>query len=126
MQEEVDDVQVEVNGGQDVLLRGQLVHQQMGVIDDEAAEEQCSGASKHQLRGLIVEEKPHETCNDQNPQAGKQSSSQLAEVSLRLEGVGSQSQEYSSGKEKGLKHYGILIKGHCCGNGDCLQQSECE
>ena len=38
MQEEIDDVQVEVYGSQDVLLRGELLHQQAGVIDDEATE----------------------------------------------------------------------------------------
>ena len=56
MQEEVDDVQVQVDGGQDVLLGGQLVHQEMGVIDDEAAEQQSPGTGKHQLRGVVVEE----------------------------------------------------------------------
>lgn len=57
MQEEVDYVQVEVDGGQDVLLGWQLAHQNVCVVDDEAAEEQRTGAGKHQLHRVIVEEK---------------------------------------------------------------------
>ena len=54
--EEVDDVQVQVDGGQDVLLRGQLVHQKVCVVDDEPAEDQRSGAGEEQLCRLVVEE----------------------------------------------------------------------
>jgi len=126
MQEEVDDVQVEVDGGQDVLLGGQLVHQEMGVVDDEATEQQSPGASKQQLCCVIVEEEPHETSNDQDPQSSEQSGSQLAEVPLGLEGVGSQSQEHSGGEDEGLEHYGIVIERHGCSDRDCLQQSKCE
>ena len=53
---EVDDVQVQVDGGQDVLLRGQLVHQKVRVVDDEPAEDQRTGAGKEQLCRLVVEE----------------------------------------------------------------------
>lgn len=56
VQEEVDDVQVEVDGGQDVLLWGQLLHQQVGVVDDEAAEDQGPGAGQDQLCAVAVEE----------------------------------------------------------------------
>lgn len=56
MQEEVNDVQVQVNGGQDVFLRGQLVHQKVGVIDDEATEQQSSCTSKYQLHCVVLEE----------------------------------------------------------------------
>lgn len=55
VQKEVDDVQVEVDGGQDVLLGGQLLHQQVGVIDDKATENQSSGSSKDQLCAVAVE-----------------------------------------------------------------------
>lgn len=36
--------------------------------------------------------------------------SELAEVSFRLESVGSETQEHSRREHKGLKHYGVLIK----------------
>lgn len=59
VQEQVDDIQVEIDGCQDVLLWGQLVHQQMGIENNEAAEQQSSGPSKHQLHSVIVEEELH-------------------------------------------------------------------
>ena len=56
MQEQVDDVQVEVDGGQDVLLGGELLHQHVGVVDDEATEDQSAGSSHDQLCAVAVEE----------------------------------------------------------------------
>lgn len=102
MQEEVDNVQVEVDGGQDVLLRGELLHQQAGVIDDEAAEDQRPGSSHDQLYAVTVEEEPHKACNDKDPQAGEQSCSHFAEVSLGLECVSCQSSKHGTGQEQGL------------------------
>lgn len=56
VQEEIDDVQVEVDGGQDVLLGGELFHQQVGVIDDEAAEDQSPCPGQNQLCAVTVKE----------------------------------------------------------------------
>ncbi len=56
VQEEVDDVQVEVDGGQNVLLRGELLHEQVGVVDDETAEDQSPGSSQDQFCAVTVEE----------------------------------------------------------------------
>lgn len=56
MQEQVDDVQVQVYGGQDVLFRRQLLHQEAGVEDDEATENERSGSGQKQLRAVTVEE----------------------------------------------------------------------
>lgn len=64
VQEEVDDVKVEVDGGQDVLLRGELLHQQVGVKDDETAEHQGPSSSQDQLCAVTVEE---ELQTDQRP-----------------------------------------------------------
>ena len=36
LDEEVDDVQVQLDGGQDVLLGGHAGHDHLGVVDDEA------------------------------------------------------------------------------------------
>lgn len=55
VQEEVDNVQVEVDGSQDVFLGGELLHQKVGVVDDEAAEDQGPGSGKDQLCAVTVE-----------------------------------------------------------------------
>lgn len=57
MQEEVDNVQVEIDGGQDVLLRGELLHQHVGVVDDEPTEDQSPSSSQDQLCAVTVKEK---------------------------------------------------------------------
>lgn len=56
MQEKVDYIQVKVDGGQYVFLGWKLAHQNVRVIDDEAAEEESTGAGTHQLHCVIVEE----------------------------------------------------------------------
>ena len=54
MQEEVDDVEVQVDRGHDVLLRRQLVHQHVGVKYDEQREQQgpayCNSLVHHRGR----------------------------------------------------------------------------
>lgn len=57
MQEEVDNVQVEVDGGQNVLLRGELLHQHVGIVDDKATEDKCPSSSQDQFCTITVEEK---------------------------------------------------------------------
>lgn len=126
VQEEVDDVQVEVDGGQDVFLGGELLHQQVGVIDDETAEDQGSGSGQDQLCAVTVEEEPHEARDDEDPQAGKQSCSQFGEVSLGLEGVGCEPSKHSTRQEQGLQHSGVFVEGQCCGHRNCLQQGKYE
>lgn len=124
MQEQVDDVQVEVDGGQDVLLWGELLHQHVGVVDDEATEDQSTGSSHDQLCAVAVEEEPHEACNDKNPQAGEQSCAHFAEVSLGLEGVNCQSSKHGTCQAQGLQNNGVFIEGHSCGHRNSFQQSK--
>lgn len=55
MQEEVDDVQVEIDWGQNVFLGGELLHQHVGVVDDETAEDERPGPGEQQLCAVTVE-----------------------------------------------------------------------
>lgn len=97
-----------------MLLGGELVHQQVGVVDDEPTEDQRPGAGEDQLCCFVVEKQPHNTADDQNQQSSKQPCSQLAEVSLGLEGVGRQTYEHRASQEERLEHDFILIKAHSC------------
>ena len=63
MQEEVEDVQVEVDGRQDVVFGGESVHHHVGVEDDEHGEE---GGPSH--RNRLVHEHARE---EQLKQQGK-------------------------------------------------------
>jgi len=120
VQEEVDDVQVEVDGGQDVLLGRELLHQQVCVVDDEATEDQGPHSRHDQLSAVAVEEEPHEACDEEDPEAGEQSCSQFTEVSLGLERVDCQSSEHSTGQEQGLQYSGVFIEGQSCGHRNCF------
>lgn len=55
VEEEVDKVEVEIDRGQDVLLRRQLVHDHVRVKDDEAAEEDCASDGEDKLQRLAPE-----------------------------------------------------------------------
>lgn len=57
VQEQVDYVQVQIDGCQDVFLGGQLMHQQVGIENDEPAEQQSSSPGEDQLHCVVVEEK---------------------------------------------------------------------
>ena len=54
--EEVDKVEIEVDGGEDVLLRRELVHDDVSVKDDEATEEQSTTNRENKLESLAPEE----------------------------------------------------------------------
>lgn len=109
-----------------MLLGGELLHQQVGVVDDETAEDQSPSSRHDQLCAVTVEEEPHEACNDEDPQAGEQPCSHFAEVSLGLEGVGCKSSKHGTGQEQGLQYSGVFIEGQSCGHRNCLQQSKYE
>lgn len=55
MEKEVDEVQIEVDSSHDVLLRGELVHDHVGVKYDEPTEQQRSSNGDHKLQRLTPE-----------------------------------------------------------------------
>ena len=55
--EQVNHVQVQVDGRQNVFLRGEFVHQHVSVENNESREQQGTGNCIHQLKCLTVEEK---------------------------------------------------------------------
>lgn len=55
--EQVNHVQVQVDGRQNVFLGGEFVHQHVSVENNESWEQQGTGNCIHQLKCLTVEEK---------------------------------------------------------------------
>ena len=53
---QVNKVQVEVDGGNDVLLRRELVHDDVGVKDDKTTEQHSPSNGQHKLQCLAPEE----------------------------------------------------------------------
>lgn len=56
LNEQINHVQIQVDWGQDVFLRGKFVHQHVSVEHNECREQQGTGYGIHQLKCLTVEE----------------------------------------------------------------------
>jgi len=55
LQEQVDHVKVEVDGGQQVFFGRKTAHEQVRVVNNKETEEQRAGAGAHQLECVVVE-----------------------------------------------------------------------
>lgn len=55
--EQVDDVQIQVDGGQDIFFWRKLVHQHVGVKHNECRKQQGSGDGINKLQSFTMEEK---------------------------------------------------------------------
>ena len=55
VKEEIDDIEIEVDGRVNVLLRRDLVHNHVSVKDDEQREENCSSSSQSTVHCLALE-----------------------------------------------------------------------
>ena len=83
--EEVDDVQVELDGGQDVLLGAESGHDHLRVHDDEQREEEGPAHRQRRVRQLVAEEDLQEAAEDEDHEPGAQDRVQVGEVTLGLE-----------------------------------------
>ena len=112
LDEEVDDVQVELDGGQDVLLGTKSGHDHLGVHNDEHGEEECSSHSQSSVCHLIAHEHLEEAAEDEDKEAGGEGSVHVGEVMLGLEGEGGQPNNNSSGEEECLDDNALVKEGH--------------
>ena len=83
--EEVDDVQVELDGGQDVLLGAESGHDHLRVHDDEQREEEGPAHRQRRVRQLVAEEDLQEAAEDEDHEPGAEDRVQVGEVTLGLE-----------------------------------------
>jgi len=92
VEEEIDDVQVEVERGKDILLGVQRIlviatHHHLGVKDNVEAEDDCPNYCKNQLCSpSLWEEGSNEACQYEDHQNTEQSTSPCCEVNLGLHG----------------------------------------
>ena len=86
LDEEVDDVQVELDGRHDVLLRAQSGHDHLRVEDDEEGEEEGAADGHGGIGELAAHEDVHEPSEDEDQQPCVQGSAEVGEVPLGLKG----------------------------------------
>jgi len=112
LDEEVDDVEVQLDSRHNVLLWTQPCHNHLSVKDDEEGEEESSTNSHCRLGQLAPNEDVHEAAKDEDKKAGVQSSTNVGEVPLGLEGECSQANNDSSCEEECLNNNGLVKEGH--------------
>jgi len=61
LQEEIDDVEIEINGSENVFLGRQLVEQHVGVHNNETRKQNGTEDGEHELHGLTLNEHLHDT-----------------------------------------------------------------
>lgn len=64
--EQVDDIHVQVDGGQDVLLRRQVLHHHLRVVDDEQAEDEGASDGDQQLKQGVLDKHANQAAHYQH------------------------------------------------------------
>lgn len=124
-EEEVDDVEVEADGGGNLLLDVVLAQDHLGVDEDVGAKDEGRGAAVEQLAGGAVgEEHGHEAEEEQAPEGAKQVRHPGGKVVFRLAGEEGQGEEDAAGEDDGVEDNGGAVKGDDDGDGVGLGEGE--
>ena len=123
----------QLDGAQDVLVRGALAQHHLDVDDNEEAEERGAARAQHQL-AVVAEwhEQRDEPRPDQHPQQGVRRRGERGKVPLGLERVEHEPPHRNGGDERRLRHHRRLVV-HCdephhvrLGQGERAQQLHVE
>merc|ERR1719384_2805507 len=97
---EADFVEVELDGGHNVLLCTQTGHNHLGVKDDKEGKEKSTPHCHCCLCQLASNEDIHESAKDEDKEAGVQCGADIGKVPLGLECEGSQANNHGSSQEE--------------------------
>lgn len=124
-EEEVDDVEVEADGGGNLLLDVVLAEDHLGVDEDVGAEDEGGSAAVEQLAGGAVrEEHGHEAKHDEAPEGAEEVGHPRGEVVLCLAGEEGEGDEDAAGEDDGVEDDGGLVEGDDDGDGVGLGEGE--
>ena len=84
LNEEIDNVQVELDGGQDVLFSAEPGHDHLGVHDDEQREEEGASHSQGGVSQLVTHKHLEEPAEDEDQEPGGEGGVHAREVTLGL------------------------------------------
>jgi hypothetical protein len=112
-QEQVDNVQVQADGGGNLLLDVVLAQDHLGINQDVAAKDEGGDAAVDELSGGAVgEEHGHKAKEDQGPEAAKQVGHPRGEVVLGLAGEEGEEDENAGGQDNCIKNDADFVKRH--------------
>jgi len=124
-EEQVDDVEVQANGGGNLLFHVVLAHDELRVDEDVSAEDEGSQAAVDELAGRAVgEEHGHESEQDEAPQRAEEVGHPRGEVVLGLAGEQGEEDEEAGGQYHGVEHDGRLVEGDDDGNRISLSEGK--
>ena len=108
-QEQVDDIEIQADGGRNLLLHMVVSHDQLGVHQNISAEDQRTHNSIPELQSRSLrEEHCHESKEDEHPERAKEVWHPASKVILGLAREQCQSQEDSEREYEGL-HYDLAV-----------------
>ena len=122
-QEQVQDIQVQTDGCRNFLLHMVMAHDQLGVDEDVAAEDESRDDAVPQLDHLAVwKESGQEAKDDQHPQRAKEVGHPRREVVLALAGEECQGHEDAQGQDERFQHDPAFVEGCDDANAVCFQR----
>ena len=108
LHEQVDDVQVELDGGQDVFLLTDTAHDHLGVVHNEKAEQNGAKNGHASLGNFPANKEMNKRGANKDHEAGIQSRPKAGEVTLGLKGEGCKSSHNSWCQNEGLQHHKLV------------------
>lgn len=129
VQEQIDYVHVQVEGGEDVLLGGNGVfvipsHHHLGVVHDVNGEYQSAEGRVHHDHGLAGEDHTDDTEHHQNNNGHKQNASHCSEVDFGLEGEHRESHSDNECNQGCVEHLFLFVQGGSAAQKEALSQCE--
>lgn len=101
---QVDDVQIQADGGGNLLFNVVVAHDQLGINENIPTEDQSGQPAVDQLAGATVgEEHGHEAEQQQAPESTEQVGHPAGEVIFCLAGERRQENKDTGGKENGVE-----------------------
>lgn len=124
-EEKVDDVEVQADGGGNLLLDMVVAHDHLRVDEDVAAKDESCKATVDELAGGAVrQEHGHESEDDEAPQSSEQVGHPRCKVILGLAGKDCEEDEDACGEDGGVEDDGGLVEGDDDGDGVCFGEGE--
>ena len=125
LHEQVYDVQVKLDGGEDVFLLVDTAHDHLGVINNEKAEQNGAKYSQTGLGNFSTNKQMNKRSSNKDHESRIQGCPKTGEVTLGLKCESCESSHNSGSQDKGLKNYQLVEK--CDRNADSVRHdnSEC-
>lgn len=110
-EEEVDDVEIQADGGSNLLLDMVVAHDELRVDEDVGAEDESGSATVDKLGSRVIrEEHGHETEENKSPESAEEVGHPRCKVILGLAGEQGEEDEDACSQDGGVENDRSLVK----------------